>query len=314
MTTNQTRTPLLALLASLIQPGLGQLYNGQLIKGLIIFFVLALMPLVTPWLALHSTKHLILLVIVLFLILALAIYIYALVDAYRNAKRISSTYTLKGINRPYVYLIMFIAGYLFMLGTCHYTRNYQIQSIRMASQSMLPNVLPGDHIFVDKRTNCQGCKGQLEHGNLAVFIDPNDRKKFHIKRIIGLPGDTIEIKGTDITLNGIPLRSEDVTEFSHQELNSLLQTHAAWREKCDKAVYTVFLQKNHPMKENASFTVPDGHLYVLSDNRSETANSYQSNIIPLSDVIGVAKQVWFSRSTLSGIRWWRTGFPVEANY
>lgn len=314
MTTTQSRNPFLALLASLILPGLGQIYNGQLIKGLLLFLGLAVMAPIATWLALLSTKHLILLVFILFMILALVIYIYSMVDAYRNAKRLGADYLTTAINRPYVYFIFVIVGYVLVFGGFQYIGRHLVQSFHMTSTNMLPNVLPGDDVFVDKRNNCRGCKGHLLHGNLVVFVSPKDHHTLDIKRVIGLPGDEIEIKGANIMLNGVPMRSEEITEFGHTEVNQLLQTYSAWREKCDKAVYPVFSPKNKKVHADTHFTVPDGQIYILSDNRDDIDYSLNNNSIPMSDVVGVAKQAWFSRNKQSGIRWWREGFPVEANY
>jgi len=314
MTANTTRNPLLALLASLLMPGLGQLYNGEATKGLLLFLGLGATTPVSAWLALHVTDHAILPLIILFLIIALAIYVYAIVDAYRSAKRIGDTYTLKALNQSYVYIIVFIVGYFFIFGgMLQYTRKHLIESYYIPSKSMLPSVLQGDYIFADKRVNCIGCKTQLKHGDLAIFVYPNNRNTLYIKRIIGLPGDDIDIKGMDIRVNTVPIQSVAITEFSHAELNRLLATHIAWREKCDRGAYAVIWNKD-AKQENASFTVPNGQVFVMGDNRNATTDSRRFGTVPLADIVGIAKQVWFSRSSESGIRWWRMGVVIDPNY
>lgn len=316
MAVETTRKPILALIASLVIPGLGQVYNGQVIKGLIIFLVVCAFAPLSPlpaWVALHSTKHLILIVILLFAAITLAIYIYALRDAYRTAKQIGASYTLKPVNRSYSYIIAFLVGSFIYLGLFHYTNTHLIQSVYIPSSSMLPNVMQGDYIFIDKRVNCPSCKKMLVRGELAIFYPPNGHHKLYIKRIIGLPGDKIEMKGKNIFVNSVPIRTIEVTQFSHEELDKLMNTHDAWREKDDQAVYTIIWKKG-TQPQNATYTVPTGQVFVLGDNRSASEDSRNFGMVPMSNVIGVAKQAWFSYSKQSGVRWWRIGHPVEALY
>jgi signal peptidase I len=314
MPQDTTRKPLFAFIASLVMPGLGQLYNGELIKGLLLFLALCIATPLAAWLALHAPKHHILLVLVLILILILAMYIYAMLNAYRSAKRISNSYTLKPFNKIYVYAIAFIVGYVFIFGgLLHYTRNHLMASFYIPSQSMLPTLLPGDYVIADKRSNCAGCKNHLRHGDLAIFVNPNDHNKLYIKRVVGLPDDDVAIKGTDIRVNDVPIRTEQVTEFGHAELNQLLATHIGWREKSGRAVYKVIWHKDM-QQENASFTVPEGKVFVLGDNRNAAQDSRRFGTVPLADVVAVAKQVWFSSSRQSGTRWWRVGIVVDPYY
>ena len=114
-------------------------------------------------------------------------------------------------------------------------------------------------------------------------------------------------------MNSVPIRSSTVTEFGHDEQNQLLDTHIAWREKADRGNYAVIWDKN-VKQENATITVPSGQVFVLGDNRNAAQDSRGFGTIPLSDIIGVAKQVWFSSSRQSGIRWWRVGVVVDPNY
>jgi len=313
MTTQTTRAPKLALFASLVLPGLGQLYNGQPSKGLLLLLGLAAATPVSAWLALHASKHLIWIIILAFLLLSLALYVYSMIDAFRTAKRLGTSYKSQPLNQAYIYIIVLLLGYLLIYGSVHYTRQHLIESYYIPSQSMLPTLLQGDVLFADKRVNCVGCKNQVRHGDLAIFVYPNDRSKLYIKRVIGLPGDDVAIKGSEISVNTVPLRTIEVSQFGHQELDQLLTTHNAWREKSGLAVYDVIWQKETKPASD-SFTVPNGEVFVMGDNRDAAQDSRRFGMVPLADIIGVAKQVWFSRSKLSGIRWWRTGVIVDPYY
>lgn len=317
MTPDTTRKPILAIIASLVMPGLGQVYNGQIVKGLIFFVILLVLTPLSPlpaWLALHSSWHLILMVTLLFAAVALGIYIYSIRDAFRTARQIGASYTLKPVNRSYTYVIAFIVGNFIYLVLFHYTNQHLLQAVHVPSASMLPNVMPGDYLFIDKRVNCPACKNRLARGELAIFYPPTGQHKLYIKRIIGLPGDKIVIEDRDISVNGVRLQTHEVTRFSHKELNHLMNTHSAWREKDGKAIYTVIWQKDTPLQKAATYTVPAGNVFVLGDNRSASRDSRKFGMVPERNVIGVARQAWFSYSKKSGIRWWRIGYPVNALY
>jgi len=313
MSTQSTRTPILALIASLILPGFGQLYNGQPTKGLLLFLGIAVSTPISAWLALHASKHIIWIIILIFLLISLALYIYSIVDAFRTAKRLGGNYVARPLNQAYVYIIVVMFGYLLIFGSFHYTREHLIESYYIPSQSMLPTLLQGDVIFADKRVNCLGCKNQVRHGDLAIFVYPNDRSKLYIKRVIGLPGDKIEIKDHQVKVNSVQLGTIEVSQFGHQELDQLLTTHNAWREKSGLAVYDV-IWKNDSKPDNESFTVPNGKVFVMGDNRNASADSRRFGMVPIADIVGLAKQVWFSRSKTSGIRWWRIGVVVDPYY
>ncbi|MEJ2392654.1 MAG: signal peptidase I [Gammaproteobacteria bacterium] len=312
-----TRKPILAVIASLIMPGLGQVYNGQIVKGLIFFVILLVLTPLSPlpaWLALHSGWHLILMVTLLFAAVALGIYIYSIRDAFRTARQIGASYTLKPVNRSYTYVIAFIIGNFIYLVLFHYTNQHLLQAVHVPSASMLPNVMPGDYLFIDKRVNCPACKNMLVRGELAIFYPPTGQHKLYIKRIIGLPGDKIVIKGRDVSVNGVRLRTQVITRFSHEELNRLLHNHFAWQEQDDKTVYAVIWQKDSPRQKAATYTVPADNVFVLGDNRSASRDSRDFGMVPLRNVIGEARQAWFSYSKNSGIRWWRIGYPVDARH
>lgn len=314
MITTNTRNPLLALVASMIMPGLGQLYNGEATKGLLLFLGLGASTPVSAWLALHGPVRVMWIVMVFFLLITLGLYIYAIVDAYRAARRLGNTYQLREFNQPYVYIIVFIIGYFFVFsGLLNYTRHNLMQSFRIPSQSMLPTILKGDILFADMRVNCLGCKTQLKRGDLAIFVYPNNRTRLYIKRILGLPGDNIQINGTDIKVNGASINDGMVTSFAHHELDELLSDHIAIHEKGANGDYTVIWRKDDK-PENVTFTVPNGQVFVLGDNRDASSDSRKFGTVPLVDIVGLAKQIWFSSSKQSGVRWWRIGTLVNVHH
>jgi signal peptidase I len=134
-----------------------------------------------------------------------------------------------------------------------------------------------------------------------------DRTSIFIKRIVGLPGDRIEMEGNDVRVNGHSLSKGPADEPVPSELRG----QRAFRERDDRGEHTVLWPANDagmsssPLPRN--FVIPDGQLFVLGDNRGASVDSRRFGTVPVADVKGVARQVWFSASAHDGVRWDRLG-------
>jgi signal peptidase I len=289
------RKPGIALSMSLLLPGLGQLYNGQLNKGLLLFMAFAfvstpLMAMIALWLPAVWLLPMLLAA----LLLTFSLFIFGLIDAWRTANR-SSSYRLQSWQQPGVYLALLLFGYLVVLvGSTQQIRSSLVESFRIPSSSMEPTLLRGDFLFADKRVNCPGCKHHIQRGDLAIFVYPNDRTKYYIKRIIGLPGDEIQIENRQVKVNGDSItrtvQGKTVTEGG---ASGNYQVH--WPEG---------------EKSLRQWKVPQGQVFVLGDNRNKTSDSRKFGTIPLRDVVGRATQIWFSYGRDSGVRWSRMGVKL----
>jgi signal peptidase I len=307
------RNPKIALALSLLMPGLGQVYNGELTKGLSLFLIVAFSIPVGAWIGINAGSLLWVMVLVGSLV-TLAVYLFCAVDAYITAKRIGDTYVLGPYNRSYTYLALLFFGYFFvLLQLKDYTTTHLTEFYKIPAGSMIPNVLPGDHLFADKRVNAPGSVRKIKHGDVAIFIYPNDRNSIYVKRIIGLPGDTVEIAGSRVSVNGKLITRSAATDLGNAELNSMLTDHAAFLEAAESgATYPVVWRKDTP-QSSVSVTVPDGYVYVLGDNRDNSVDSRKFGPVPLVDVVGVAKQVMFSSSQQAGLRMSRVGKNLQVN-
>jgi signal peptidase I len=127
-----------------------------------------------------------------------------------------------------------------------------------------------------------------------------------IKRVIGLPGDKIEIDGTSVKVNGAELRQQEVHDLGDASLNRMLELNLAFRERIGGASYIVLWSKDLE-PQHLSLTVPNGQVFVLGDNRDTSHDSRHFGVLPLADVTAVALQVWFSSSGGDGVRWRRSG-------
>lgn len=174
-------------------------------------------------------------------------------------------------------------------------RTFVVQAFKIPSRSMVPTLLVGDHILVNKFI--YGVKVPFlrktiipitnpQRGDIVVFIYPNDRSKDYIKRVIGVSGDKIEIKNKIIFING-------------------KQYSDAYGIYSDNVIYPASLQ---PRDNFGPVTVPPESLFVMGDNRDESADSRFWGFVDLKDVEGKAFIIYWSwNREETNLRWQRLG-------
>jgi signal peptidase I len=303
-----TRRPLVALFAGLLLPGLGHVYNGGPAQGAALLGLVAMLLPSAAWLALHVPRPLLSLVVVFGVMASLAIYIYSVKAAYRTAARLREEFSPGPWNRFSVYFVLFLFGHMLVLGPmAGYAKDHLLETFKVPSASMLPTIVPGDRFFADKRVgHPDGVK--IQRGAIAVFVYPNDRTTMYVKRIIGLPGDRIEIDGTSVKVNGVEIRHEEVHDLGDSQ--HMLEDHLAFRESGERGSYTVLWRKDGK-HEQLSTVVPNGHVFVLGDNRDASQDSRAFGVLPIADVTALARQVWFSVNAENGLRLRRTGTLLD---
>jgi signal peptidase I len=306
------RKPLFALALSLFLTGLGQAYNGKLRKGILLFSISIVFPFLLFQLSVVGPDKMLLLFLLLSILASLGIYIWAAVDAWKQAKRIGKSYALKFYNKLYIYVLVVIVVILLNLFSfgriinlqkvCFFARPY-----RMASGSMMPSILPGDFIMTDGRIDHSAENHGLKRGELVVFKFLKSKEKHFIKRVIGLPGDEIELKGLELYVNGEKRTVQKVPYSEGRRYENInKETTVAFYEEGDSGIYTVFYIEG-TAREDQIFTVPEGYCFVLGDNRDKSADSRHWGMVPLIDVVARAKLVYFSVNPENGIRWGRIG-------
>lgn len=302
------RKPLFALALSFFLTGLGQVYNGKPRKGILLFLILTVFPLLIFQLSVFGPDKMLFLFLLLSLLAGLGIYIWAALDAWKQAKRTGKNYALKFYNKSYIYIFLIILLNLFSFGPifdwqkiCFFALPY-----RMLTGSMIPTVLPGDFIMTDKRIDHSAENHDLKRGELVVFKYPKNREKHFIKRVIGLPGDEIEIKEMGLYVNGKKRTGKEVSYLEGRRDENIKEGTVTFYEEGDSGTYVVFYIEGTARK-NLIVTVPEGYCFVLGDNRDKSADSRHWGMVPLIDVVAKAKQVYFSVNPEGGIRWGRIG-------
>ena len=302
------RKPLFALALSFLLTGLGQLYNGKPRKGILLFVASLILPFLFFQLSVVGPNQILIVFLVLSLASDLGIFIWDARDAWKQAKRIEKNYKLRVYNKLYVYILLAVVLNLFILGPivnwqkiCFFALPY-----RMQTGSMAPTILPGDWIMVDKRIDHASKSLGLKRGEMVVFKYPRDRNIHFLKRIVGLPGDKIELKGMELYVNGIKWTAQGVPQLEGRGDEYIRKGTIAFYEKGDSGSYGVFYLHG-AIREDLSVSVPEGCCFVLGDNRDNSADSRQWGYVPLIDIVSKARLVYFSIDPEGGVRWGRIG-------
>ena len=323
------RRPIVAALASLVLPGFGQFYNGELNRAIWLFLSFAMLCIPAIGLiALYLPDGFMLPTLLLGLLAALGVWAYSVWDAWRSA-RLNAGGLARAWQQSGVYALVFVLCDLLALPLLTlYVREHQVEPFYIPSASMEPSVRRGDRIWADKRYNCPGCKQGVHRGDIAVFAYPNDRSVRYIKRVIGLPGDHIEIKGRQVWVNGqalqgstalsatppvagAPMAGMEAIDGRTWQVQWVQASTSGTMAAAGLAAVLPPLNRAQTVAANElQLTVPDGQVFVLGDNRQSSVDSRNFGTVPLQDILGRARQVWFS-SDGNGVRWARLGQVLQ---
>lgn len=213
-------------------------------------------------------------------------------------------------------------------------RGFIAEPFRIPSGSMLPTLEIGDFILVNKFS--YGLRlpivhkklvelGNPERGDIVVFRHPPKNKVSYIKRMIGLPGDKIEYHANELLVNGKRVASVpkgDYIPFSETRSLSLYnqviatETSGNGGEMLGEMVeYSVLFNNNSANRaRKGALVVPEGHYFVMGDNRDNSADSRLWGFVPDQNIIGKAFFIWFHWDTVKGggLKFSRVGTDIEA--
>ncbi len=243
-------------------------------------------------------------------------------DIFEKIKNVKKVKTKKK-SETREYLEAFFTALLIAL----FLRAFVVEAFKIPSKSMVPNLLVGDHLFVNKFiygirvpfTKEWIAKFKTpQRGEVVVFSWPKDESLDFIKRVVGVPGDKIRIDKRDLYVNDqkmnvYPVQVEGVDPENIQKLKitqiegpvqdnkfANLPYMVEWKDYnyfvedlSGVQHFTQYMKPLWPHPEN-EWIVPPGHLFAMGDNRDNSSDSREWGFVPMENLRGRALFIWFS--------------------
>ena len=191
-------------------------------------------------------------------------------------------------------------------------RSFVFEPFRIPSGSMMPTLLQGDFIFVKKysyglRLPVTETKvletGEPERGDVVVFRLPDDPSVNYIKRVVGLPGDEIVYARHRLTING------EIVDL--QQASDATPAVPKFVEQLGERRHDILITSPSYSLKDGRYTVPEGHYFVMGDNRDNSRDSRFIGAIPETHLVGEAVRIWMHMDGLSWPRWERVGDKIQ---
>lgn len=282
--TDKPRKPWLAGLLTIFTIGLGHLYAGNPNKGIALYLSQAVLGAATIALFVISSS---LTTLIVAFSCGVAYFVYCIVDAIKDAKRGKASYQLRKYNRWYVYLACWAAASILIQPVVAFSiKSNFIQAYKIPAGSNEPTLLIGDHILVDRRPSARVPK----LNNLIVFEFPEDPRRDFVKRIVAVGGDTVEVRDKVLYLNGI--KASDPYGINVES-------------------FTMPANGKNPRDFYGPVIVPEGHVFVLGDNRDRSYDSRFWGFVEEEKIKGTVKSIYWSWDSIDeAVRWERIGENV----
>ena len=204
-------------------------------------------------------------------------------------------------------------------------RAFVFEPFHIPSGSMIPTLLVGDFIFVNKMS--YGLRIPFtdparvhklwerppQRGDVVVFINPQHPDVDYVKRVIGLPGDHVDVRDNVVYINGVEQKRTDVGDFTYKDRSEYTEQDQdvvahEYIEDLGGRDHPIIVRKDPIFARSGSFIVEEGRVFMMGDNRDNSADSrVEGGIgqIPFSYIKGRASIIWISFGGPAGIRFER---------
>jgi signal peptidase I len=207
-------------------------------------------------------------------------------------------------------------------------RSFLFQPFYIPSSSMEPNLLIGDRLFVSKYSygysrhslpfspkiyNKRVLTKLPDRGDVIVFKTPADNRTDYIKRLIGLPGDTIQIIDSNLYLNNAKVKKNKIEYLTNINCGNKIINAIFFKETLPNGKkYITVYRNNGTMMNTDKYTVPDNHYFFMGDNRDCSKDSrFLSSVgyVNINNLVGKAQLIFFSNEKKRGsfFKFWKWG-------
>ncbi|BAZ93467.1 signal peptidase I [Thiohalobacter thiocyanaticus] len=199
-------------------------------------------------------------------------------------------------------------------------RSFLAEPFRIPSGSMMPTLLVGDFILVNKfayglRLPVVNTRfldlGEPERGDVVVFRYPDNPSVDYIKRVVGLPGDRVAYRDKILYINGERMPQQVLGTYI-AEGAGLASTGASERlERLNEVEHRILVRPGYPNIEG-EWMIPEGHYFMMGDNRDNSKDSRYFGLVPEENLVGKAFIIWMSWDGVNNrVTWSRIGDSIH---
>lgn len=203
-------------------------------------------------------------------------------------------------------------------------RSFLVEPFRIPSNSMMPTLLTGDFILVNKFT--YGIRIPVinrkviemnapKRGDVAVFRFPKEPSIDYIKRIVGLPGDRIQYRDKVLYVNGQRAEQMALGQYTGVGSGVMMTGTTQLVEQLDDVKHDILVDPRRDPRQivgDIDFVVPPSHYFAMGDNRDNSNDSRFWGPVPEANLVGKAFMIWMNFDTEnSGVDWSRIGSKIR---